>query len=404
MNIWYISKYASPAKYFFGTRHFYLAEEWVKTGNNVSVITSNSSHLSDALPKFKESVFLELINGVQTVWLNTYKSKRSSGISRIISWFHFDLKLLLFNKKRLSRPDAIIVSSLSLTTVIPAWILSRKYKCKFVFEVRDIWPLSIIILGGYSKNNLFIKMLGWIEKFGYERANLIVGTIPNLIKHVKEITPRFKECICIPQGLSTRFYEEEQQKLGAEYVDQWIPKDKFIICYAGTINVNNPLDILIKAAKLLQKEVNIHFMILGNGDRKMHIEAMAAGLQNVSFPPVIKKSQMNDLLSHVAVCYDSFESELAEFGLSRNKWIDYMYAEKPVICSYDGFKTMINEADCGTFVSFGEVDSLVQQILDYSGMPSRLLKEKGKNGRMFLLKHRIFWKLAQDYLAAIKNA
>ena len=96
MNIWYISKYASPSKYFFGTRHFYLAEEWVNTGNDVTVITSNSSHLTDSLPKFKESVFVEFINGVRAVWLNTFESKKSSGISRILSWFHFDLKLLFF--------------------------------------------------------------------------------------------------------------------------------------------------------------------------------------------------------------------------------------------------------------------------------------------------------------------
>jgi len=38
MVIWYISKYASPVKYFFGTRHFYLAEEWVRLGTRSTSI------------------------------------------------------------------------------------------------------------------------------------------------------------------------------------------------------------------------------------------------------------------------------------------------------------------------------------------------------------------------------
>ena len=100
MNIWYISKYATPSKYFFGTRHFYLSEEWVKNGVDVTVITSNSSHLSNSLPKFKTLTFVEFINGVRTIWVNTFKSRKSSGLSRIISWIDFDLKLLLFSKKK----------------------------------------------------------------------------------------------------------------------------------------------------------------------------------------------------------------------------------------------------------------------------------------------------------------
>ena len=128
MNIWYISKYATPSKYFLGTRHFYLSEEWVKNGVDVTVITSNSSHLSNDLPKFKSLTFVEFINGVRTIWVNTFKSRKSSGLSRIISWLDFDLKLLFFSKKKFSNPDVIILSSLSLTTILPAWIISKKYK------------------------------------------------------------------------------------------------------------------------------------------------------------------------------------------------------------------------------------------------------------------------------------
>ena len=151
MNIWYVSKYASPSKYFFGTRHFYLSEEWAKKGVDVTIITSNSSHLTNSLPKFKSLTFVEYINGVRTIWINTFKSSKSSGILRVISWFDFDLKVLFFSKKKLLNPDVIIISSLSLTTLLPAWLLSKKYKAKLVFEVRDIWPLSILILGNYYK-------------------------------------------------------------------------------------------------------------------------------------------------------------------------------------------------------------------------------------------------------------
>jgi glycosyltransferase involved in cell wall biosynthesis len=395
MNIWYISKYASPSKYFFGTRHFYLAEEWVNTGNDVTVFTSNSSHLTDKLPKFKEYVFIEFINGVRAVWLNTFKSKTSIGISRILSWLHFDFSLLMIKKKHFPNPDVIIVSSLSLTTVLPGWILARRYKAKFIFEVRDIWPLSILILGRYSKYNPFIIYLTWLEKFGYKNADLIVGTIPNLIQHVRENCKINTKCICIPQGVSLRFYEQEQAEINEEYLNNYIPKNKFIICYAGTINANNPLENLINAAKILSPNDKIHFIILGNGDRKDFYQEITNGFKNISFPPVIPKNQMNSFLQNIDICYDSCNSELSKFGLSRNKWIDYMYASKPIICSYDGFQSMINEANCGLFVKFNDVEKLVKVIQMYSKYNKSELTIMGERAKNFVSENRRF-----DYLAA----
>lgn len=401
MNIWYISKYATPSKYFFGTRHFYLAEEWVKNGNDVTIITSNSSHLSSNLPKFKTPTFVEYINGIRTIWINTYKNVNSSGITRIISWFDFDLKLLIFSKKNLSIPDVIIISSLSLTTIIPAWVLSKKYNTKLVFEIRDIWPLSIMVLANYSKYNPFILFLSWLEKFGYKKSNLIVGTMPNLIEHVRINCNINTKCICIPQGISINFYNNEQAELDPDYIIQHIPNDKFIICYAGTININNPLDTFIEAAEILKNNKHIHFIILGNGNLKNYYMDVTKKLSNISFPPTINKNQVNAFLKKIDLCYDSFDSKLAKFGLSRNKWIDYMFASKPIICSYDGYQSMINEADCGTFVKFNDSHDLAKKIKSYSYLSKENLEKIGNRGKKYLLENRTFENLSKKYLQEI---
>ena len=401
MNIWYISKYATPSKYFLGTRHFYLAEEWVKNGIDVTVITSNSSHLSNSLPKFSTTTFTEYINGVRTIWVNTFKSRKSSGISRIVSWFDFDLKLLMFSKKKLLSPDVIIVSSLSLTTILPAWLLSKKYNAKLVFEIRDIWPLSIIVLGNYSKFNPFIIYLSWLEKFGYNKSNLIVGTMPNLIEHVRVNCKISTKCICIPQGLSINFYNNEQIEIDPNYIINHIPNNKFIICYAGTLNINNPLKAFINAAEILKNETHIHFIILGDGNLKKHYEEASKYLPNISFPPTIHKNQVNSFLKNVDICYDSFDSKLAKYGLSRNKWIDYMFASKPIICSYDGYQSMINEADCGTFVKFNDSIALAEVIKTYSCLSKDNIEKIGIRGKKYLIENRTFNKLALDFLNEI---
>lgn len=401
MNIWYISKYASSAKYNAGTRHFYLAEEWVKTGNDVTIISSNSSHLSDSFPQFKQSYMIEFIEGVRAVWFNISKSKSSSGLERIIGWVLFDFKLLFFNKKGLPKPDVIIVSSLSLTTVLPGWILSKWYRAKFVFEVRDIWPKSAIVLGGYSKFHPFILYLSWLEKFGYRNARLIVGTIPNLSEHVNVNYGIKTKTISIPQGVSLTFFEKKNEPLEKEFIDQYIPKDKFIVCYAGTMNINNPLDDLINAASLLKDRNDIFFILIGEGSNKQILLSKSKDLPNVVFPPLIAKSKIISLLNLVDVCYDACHSELATFGLSRNKWVDYMYAAKPIICSFDGYQSMINEAKSGTFVKFGNPKELSDKILEFSSYPKPKIYAMGIRAKEFIIKNRVFSKLADTYLREI---
>lgn len=398
MVIWYISKYASPQKYFFGTRHFYFAEEWVKTSNEVYVFTSNSSHLTDRLPVFKGNYFFEEINKVKTYWLNTFKLAKgsSSSLKRILSWFHFEWQLFFLNKKNIQKPDVIIVSSLSLLTVINGYLFSRKYKCKFVFEVRDIWPLSLVELGGFSRLNPFIILLTWIEKFGYQKANIIVGTMPNLVEHVENTIGKTNKCFTIPQGYSPDFYNN-QEILEQSYIDKFIPKDKFIVAYAGTINSNNPIDVLIEAARILKND-SIFFLIVGDGNRREALIEKSNDLPNVIFAPSIPKSKVNHLLNLTSVCFDSFSSDLAKYGLSRNKWIDYMYAGKPIICSYSGYRSMINESDSGSFIEYNNSELLADEILKYAKMDTFELAAKGRRAHEYIVNNRSFEELANNYL------
>jgi glycosyltransferase involved in cell wall biosynthesis len=113
---------------------------------------------------------------------------------------------------------------------------------------------------------------------------------------------------------------------------------------------------------------------------------------------------VNSFLSHVDLCYDAFDSNLARYGLSRNKWIDYMYASKPIVCSYDGYQSMINEAKCGAFVNFNDPQSLAKKIKEYSLLKKESLEILGNNAREFILKNRTFNKLASQYLEEIINS
>jgi glycosyltransferase involved in cell wall biosynthesis len=395
-SIWLICKYASPEKYYFGTRHFYFAEEWVKNGHEVTIFTSNSSHLTDQLPQFTGGRMIEEIHGVRTVWLKVLKTVKSSSAVRILSWLHFECKVLITLKNQFKKPDVVIASSLSIFSIISGFLMARYYRARFILEIRDIWPLSAMQLGGYTSNHPFIWLLGKLEKFGYRMADVVVGTMPNLIEHVKEVEPKFKACICIPQGI-----KEEQlfafESLSEQYIKETFTPCTFKVAYAGTINPNNPIEVLLKAVSIMPEEEQVEAYILGSGSMLATYKEKYSYCKRIKFIPPIPKKQVKAFLQHTDLCFDSIDSEIARFGLSRNKWIDYMNAGKPIVCSYSGYQSMINESQSGSFVPFGNVDLLAQEIIRFKKMSTEEISAMGKRAQKYLRENRLFSQLAREY-------
>lgn len=395
-SIWLICKYASPEKYFFGTRHFYFAEEWVKNGHEVTIFTSNASHLTDKLPHFPGSRMVEDIQGVHTVWLKVLKTAKSSSAARVFSWLHFEWKVLTTSKWQFKRPDVIIVSSLSILSIISGFLLARYYKVRFILEIRDIWPLSAMQLGGYSSNHPFMWLLGKLEKFGYRKADIIVGTMPNLKEHVQEVEPRFKACLCIPQGIKEELLHTSEP-LDEHYIAETFTPNTFKVAYAGTINPNNPIEVLLQAVSNLPEEEGVEAYILGSGSMLETFKEKYTFCNRIKFVAPIPKKQVNAFLQQTDLCFDSIDSEIARFGLSRNKWIDYMNAGKPIVCSFSGFQSMINEANCGSFVPFGDEAKLGQEILRFKSLTKEEVKLIGTRAKNFLKEKRLFSILAKNY-------
>jgi glycosyltransferase involved in cell wall biosynthesis len=395
-NIWYISKYASPLKYGFGSRHFYLASEFKRLGYNPVVISSDSNHLAK-IPALQSTYSHEIIDGVDTWWIKTIKYKGSASIKRILSWIDFEMKLWFMPKKKIARPDIVIISSLSLLTILNGYLLKRHFGCKLIFEIRDIWPLTIIEEGGFNPWNPFVKLLAWVEKFGYKKSDIIVGTMPNLSEHVKEVTGQEMNCRCIPFGYNPSLYNSHEA-LPEGYEERYIPKNKFIIGYAGSIGITNALDTFIECASEMKDDFQIHFLLLGDGDLLNEYKTRVMGLPNITFEPKVNKAQVQTVLSHCHVLYFSTQdSKVWQYGLSLNKMIDYMMAGKPIIASYNGYPSMINEAQCGVFIPAESIPALKQVIYEYKEMPIDQLDLIGKRGKEWLLKNRSYDKIAQDY-------
>jgi len=399
--VWYISKYANIAKYGAETRQAAFCKEFSKKGYNVKLITSNSSHLYSTLPKIKGCYFLDKSEKFDVIWVNTPQYKKTTSLKRIIGWVWFEFFVIsLPLLKKHQKPDVVIASSLSLMSVFSGCFFKLFYKSKFIFEVRDIWPQSLIDLKVISVRNPLIFILAFIERLGYKYADKVVGTMPGLSIHVEKIIGKNNKVNFIPQGVSLDFYENNQQTIDKNYIDKYIPKGKFLVTYAGTMGVANVLEPILSAAKILDsKDNNIHFLFVGNGREEGSLRAQAETLTNVTFAPRVDKEKIQSILIKSNILIASVKNEkVYEFGISLNKFIDYMFAKKPIICMYSGFPSMINEANCGEFTQSENPIAFADKILEYAKMPDRELQKLGENGYEFLIKKRNFHVLSEQYI------
>ena len=126
MNIWFISKYASPPFYAKApSRLFYLAKEAKKLGHDVRLITSDANHFT-SIPATGQLYNNENQDTVEIIWIKTKKYKKTASIKRILSWLDFEWKLFRMPLKKLSKPEVVIISSLSIFTIFYGYFLKKK--------------------------------------------------------------------------------------------------------------------------------------------------------------------------------------------------------------------------------------------------------------------------------------
>jgi glycosyltransferase involved in cell wall biosynthesis len=399
--IWYISKYVLPPDgASSGGRSYSLMRELAYLGARVVVITSDSNSLGK-VPVLTQQYMQESIDGVDFWWIRTLKYQVAKSTRRMLSWLDFEFGLLRMPKTKLPKPDVVIISSLSLLTILNGFILRKIYDCRLVFEIRDIWPLTLTEEGGFSANNPFVKFLAMIEKIGYKYADEVVGTMPNLREHVTKVIGYERSVACIPMGFDMNI-SAEVLPLPESYTQEFIPSNKFIVAHVGSIGISNALDIFIECAMQLAERTDIHFLLVGDGQLREEYKRRCRFMSNISFGSKVNKSRVQSLLLKCNLLYfSSHVSEVWRYGQSLNKVIDYMLSGKPILASYSGYYSMINEANCGQFIPSGNVEALKNELLRLAALDPKALAEMGERGRNWVLKNRNYQKLALEYRAIL---
>jgi len=396
-KIWIINQYASTPETGMGGRHYYLAKELANQGHKVFLIAASYTHLLKSPLQFSEAFKVESTNGFQFVWVNMPEYNEAHDKKRILNWFLFAWKILRLPKIISENPDIILASSPSLVTFLGAKKIANKFKAKLVFEVRDIWPLTLIEIGGHSVNHPFIKFLQWIEDKAYKDADVVISNLPNVVEHMAERGMNKNKFHWIANGLDIEEVSNSQP-LPESILDSF-PKDKLIIGYLGTLGEVNALEYFIESAKIKKDDDSIAWVLVGNGKEKKNLKKKVKNLElsNVFFVDPISKNQVQSILKLFDICYIGWRNKPGyRFGIAAQKIPEYMYSGRPIVHSFSGYSDAIQKSNSGITVPAENPLEVVRALEVLKDMGREKREILGKNGHEYAVNNYDYKKLAEE--------
>ena len=389
-TLWILNHYAISPDMSGGTRHFDLARELVKKGHEVTIFASGFDHHTRQYLKIKpgEKMRVEEYDGVRFVWVNTLPYTKNDW-RRVLNMLSYGWRVLRCSRG-LPKPDAVIGSSMHPFAALAGWWLARRYKAKFIFEVRDLWPQTAVDMGAMKKNSLPAKLLYAWEKFMCNKAEKIIVLLPYAKDYVasRGISP--EKVFWLPNGVNLERFDHpaplEEGSEVAEVFEQY--RDKFKVVYTGAHGVPNGLDVIVEAARLIQeKSENIHFILIGEGTEKSRLKEKTQSLEltNITFcEPIPKQAIPSALLAADCLVYSIPAFNIYRYGVSLNKSFDYLASAKPVVMAGNPQNNIVEEANAGIAVEPENPEALAEAIVKIYELPEEKRIELGKNGRQYV--------------------
>lgn len=297
MRILFLSDNFPPEGNAPATRLYEHAIRWVRAGHEVTVIT--------CAPNFPEGRLfsgyrndwrrVETVDGIRVVRVKTYITANEGFLKRTLDYMSFMLMatvMSLFER----RPEVVVATSPQFFCAIAGWMVSVLKWRPFVFELRDLWPASIMAVGAMKKNPV-IRLLERLELFLYRRADAIVSVTESFREDLAGRGIARDKIHVVINGVDLDRYEPRVRD--ADLAREFALEGKFVAGYMGTHGMAHALPKVLEAAQLLRDRDDIAFFFAGSGAERATVERIVAerGLANVRLIPRQPKDRMPALWS-----------------------------------------------------------------------------------------------------------
>ncbi|ADL13605.1 glycosyltransferase family 4 protein [Acetohalobium arabaticum] len=406
-DIWLINHHATTKG-----RHTNISRELVNKGNTVKLFASSFKHnVYKELKDYPEgkNYLKEKEENYERVWIKTPPYDKN-GFKRLINQLVFAYRVIKTGLNMKS-PDVIIGSSVHLFAGLAAYILAKIKKVPFIFEVRDLWPQTLVDLDVLNDKSPVTYLFRWLEKFLYKKADKIISVLPRGVDYISSLGIKEEKVIHIPNGVDLTWFDRHinTELENKELINFFNNQKDMVFAYTGAHGLANGLITLVKSAKIIQDRnirKNIQFLLVGDGPEKEKLikEAKRLELNNITFIPRVDKDQVPAILNKADVCVSIVrKSKVHKYGVSMNKIFDYLASGKPMISALEAAFDFADVADCGIALPPDDPPRLANAVVEMSEISLEDREELGKNGRQFVEENNDYPILAGKLIKVIEE-
>jgi hypothetical protein len=374
MRILVLSDNFVPEQNASALRTFEHCRRWVEQGATVTVITT--------VPNFPTGIIQapyrnrlrqrETIDGIEVIRVWSFLAPNKDVVLRGLDFLSFAIGAFLAGL--FQKADVILATSPQLLTGLAGRLLARVKAKPWIFEVRDLWPESIVTLG-VLKQGRIIRLLEKLEIGLYGSATRIVTISEPMRERIAARGVPAEKIAVVSNGADPARLQggEKREQLAA----QWKPLGRFVVGYIGTHGMAQGLEVVVSAAEIL-RETNVHFLFVGEGVRRRELEALAQrlGLVNTTFLGMVSTSDAIDYLALSDVVVVPLKRTATFESALPSKVFETAAVGRPMIVSAHGHVAdVVQHYDAGIVVEPGDPAQLAAAILqlrDDDDLRSRL--------------------------------
>ncbi len=358
-----------------------IAEELVKKGHEVHVLTGLPNYGFDHILEEYKDVREEEINGVKVHRVKIY-AKQKDKFHIIANYMSYWYNAKRWVRKCKIKFDVVYSMSLSPVTILaPANLYKKKYHVKHVCHCVDLWPESVLVTNAVKKDTLFYKILYKWSKSLYGKVDQIIIGSPSYEQYFKNVLKLNNDnTVFIPQP--------PLASVDSPIAPHKYEQEGFHILYCGNIGRIQMVEDIPEAMSLVKKD-NVYFDIIGMGpltDKlkeniiKYHVE------DKVFYHGPIVARLSSAYFKSADALYVSLNSNGYVGKTIPNKLVMSMAFKKPILANLDGDGAhMLLKSGGGILLDEQNPANLALKIEKIADLDNKVLNTMGeKNYRYYL--------------------
>ncbi|CAM3263767.1 glycosyltransferase family 4 protein [Nocardioides dubius] len=399
-HLWIVNHYAArPGEA--GQRHFSLAAAMRQHGWSTSILACSVQHYTGdqrmhgwRLQKTEEH------DGVVFRWLRGPRYA-SNGVARILNMVGFAVLVLLpRSTHRLARPDAVIGSTVHPLAALAASRLARRHRVPFIFEIRDLWPETLIELGSLPRHGVVARLMRRLERHLCDRATTVITTMPFAADYLEEQGVDRGKVRWISNGVWVDEFSSVVTEKGEDN------DEGLSFVYLGALGHANAVDQLITGFVAADLPSSATLSIIGAGPCRKDLIDLVDELDaggRIAIHEAVARTEVPALAGDADCLVVALrDSPLYRFGMSLNKLFEYMASGRPILCAGTARGNPL-ETSGGAIVTGADVEAIAVGLTRMVQLTPAERSSMGRCNQRFAREHFDFDHLGAD-LAQLLDA